>query len=239
MAKTTKKKKTSKKDSKFVVFGNQKGGVGKSTLVELFAICMSRDLEVLVTDLDRQGSLRSLNENSDTLNFDYIWFEDKNKLQSIENHLKEAEGKYDLIIMDTPGKLDDDKPLNEQEIMRYVAYADFLVIPIEPTLFSLSGSIDFIKETLQFTAKYNPDLKLLITLNKAKPRQLLSREMAEALSDMQKEDNRIHFMETQVRQYNAFADIDMKSNYYNINGNAAQMNISAWAKELLSKINSL
>ena len=93
-----------------IIIGNQKGGVGKSTLCILLANYLSliRNSECLILDLDFQGSIRSLWEKDranfdnpplyEVLNFDLTSFEKfKDQLHQVTGH----------IIIDLPGKMDD------------------------------------------------------------------------------------------------------------------------------------
>ena len=92
---------------KIVVFGNQKGGCGKTTLAITLACGLkAQGLSVLMVDADPQGSVMSwavrVEENTQ-----------KNDLPDIEKHdnplidqaLKRARSRYDVTIVDLGSNL--------------------------------------------------------------------------------------------------------------------------------------
>ena len=95
-----------------IVIGNQKGGVGKSTLFILLAnyLALVQDSECLILDLDFQSSISSL-WNRDRANFDNpsLYEVLDLELEAFKNFkykLNQSEGH---VIIDLPGKMDDNK----------------------------------------------------------------------------------------------------------------------------------
>ena len=100
----------------------QKGGIGKSTAVMNVAAVLARDNRVLVIDVDPQQSTTWWAGNAeDTLPFDFTADVDPNnlaKLRSLD---------YDIVIVDTPGSLQD------TAILQVVLdNADFAIVPLTP-----------------------------------------------------------------------------------------------------------
>jgi len=95
-----------------IVIGNQKGGVGKSTLCILFANYLSliHKSQCLILDMDFQSSISSLWEN-DKSNFSNPSLYEVVDLElesfsSIQDKLIKANGHF---IIDLPGKMDDNE----------------------------------------------------------------------------------------------------------------------------------
>lgn len=97
-----------------IVIGNQKGGVGKSTLCILFAnyLALEQHVECLILDMDFQHSIASVWEK-DRVNFDNPPLYEVVDLElsnfvGIREKLIEANGHF---IIDLPGKMDDNQLL--------------------------------------------------------------------------------------------------------------------------------
>ena len=93
-----------------IVIGNQKGGVGKSTLCILFANYLSlvHESECLILDMDFQSSISSLWEK-DRSNFSNpalyeVLDLELDAFEKIQDKLIDANGHF---IIDLPGKMDD------------------------------------------------------------------------------------------------------------------------------------
>ena len=95
-----------------IVIGNQKGGVGKSTLCILFAnyLALEQHVECLILDMDFQHSITAVWEK-DRANFDNPPLYEVVELElsnfvGIREKLSEANGHF---IIDLPGKMDDNQ----------------------------------------------------------------------------------------------------------------------------------
>ncbi|WP_286850675.1 MULTISPECIES: ParA family protein [Sphingobacterium] len=109
-----------------LVFANQKGGAGKSTLAMLYANYLSLVKQEMVTvlDMDYQKSLLSHFEDSKSL-------DNPEPYQVIDVELEKFPVVYEVlfsepahhIIIDLPGKIDDDN------LIPVIEAADIIVIP--------------------------------------------------------------------------------------------------------------
>jgi chromosome partitioning protein len=93
-----------------VLIGNQKGGVGKSTLCILLAnyLTLIQQKECLILDMDFQSSISSLWEK-DRANYDNpplyeVMVIDLNNFGKIREKIVSVKG---LVLIDLPGKIDD------------------------------------------------------------------------------------------------------------------------------------
>lgn len=105
---------------KIIVVAGQKGGPGKSTTTINLAACFAAQGDnVLVVDIDPQGSAVGWAETAgDNLPFDFASSDDPSLLSS----LKELD--YDFILVDTPGSL-----VEVEKNQALIPIADFVVIP--------------------------------------------------------------------------------------------------------------
>lgn len=164
------------KNTVFLAYINQKGGIGKSTCTQHTAIGLKEfhGLDVIVIDTDFQKSLaveresdmnkvKKLEELMAADDFNPRKIEDKElkylhsvydkinmkslvdivgcELQDLEDEIDKVDGKYDVVIIDTPGYQD-------EEIIAVFAYLDVAIVPIVMNKKDISSSMDFIQNTV-------------------------------------------------------------------------------------------
>ena len=96
-----------------------KGGIGKSTATLLAATALSQKpfkRKVIVLDLDRQGSLAELRELDQDDTNDFAYEIRSCTVEQFYNSIEDLDNNYDLVFLDTGGKLDNDLPFDKQEI---------------------------------------------------------------------------------------------------------------------------
>lgn len=224
--------------SKIIAFGNQKGGVGKSTVVAMTASALSQapfDIRLCVVDCDKQKSLaeaRSFElEEDETPPYPILAL----TVEEFQNQIHELDKEYDLILLDTAGRLDNNKSAAEQEITKLLLYADYLFIPFRAGSFNLEASLEYLKVTLE-----------LQTLRKDKPRPLQvwgfvnmykdrSKTNAFLVSEIDQLRNQgIAFMLCRLRNYTLFEEADTITSLYDVNAsNKAKLNFTVWLNELV------
>jgi chromosome partitioning protein len=124
-----------------VAIANQKGGVGKTTVAMQVGAELSRRHRVLVVDVDRQQSTVWWAENArDGLPFDFAGSQHPNVL----SRLRELRAEYEMVLVDTPGSLEDTAVL--ETVLDAADYALVPVTPeplaVDPTLRTLSRLIE-------------------------------------------------------------------------------------------------
>lgn len=190
---------------------NQKGGVGKTTTAQAMgAILTEKEYKVLLVDLDPQGNL-SYSVNADTEN--NTLYELLKKEVLVEDTIQKTStadiipanillsgaeqeftktgreyllaeillplrSKYDFIIIDTP------PALSILTINAFTA-SDKIIIPMGADMFSLQG-VGQLGNTISQVKKYcNKNLSVEgILLTRYNPRTLLSKDLAQIVSDV-------------------------------------------------------
>lgn len=170
-----------------VIFSNQKGGVGKTTLTrELGVYVASRDKSVLLVDCDAQGNLTkslvegeqrgglyealtgegphltAIDERLSLLAGDFrLALLEKSLIGEIDAYTRlrdllaaEQLAAFDLIFLDTPPSLG-------VLTVNALAAASDLVIPMNPSLYSMQGTNDLMRTVSKVRANLNPSLSLL------------------------------------------------------------------------------
>jgi len=130
---------------KIISIGNQKGGVGKSTITSFVANYLHRELKekdfkVLVIDADdlqnslykiRQEELKTF-ENEDF--YDLIRMDSKD----LKNNLEALKNEYNLVFVDLPGNL------KQEGIVSAYVYIDVLFIPTQTSKIDIDSTVDFV-----------------------------------------------------------------------------------------------
>lgn len=116
------------KKSKVIILGNQKGGVGKSTITSLLAnyIHLKTDYSVCVCDCDdKQKTLSKLRARDIEAGHEEKNLYDLIRVDSIsfKDIYDDLYGEYDFIFVDLPGNL-----MQRGVVLSY-ALADFMFIP--------------------------------------------------------------------------------------------------------------
>jgi chromosome partitioning protein len=188
---------------KTIIFTNQKGGVGKTTLTRELGITFSIwGYSVLLVDSDPQGNLtKSLADHSGPGLYEA--FEEgraepvqlKNSLWLLagDKRLAALEKRY-LGDVDAYGKLSalfEDRGLSGYDLvlidsppslgimtLNGLAAADSFVIPLRPALYSLQGTNDLLDSVAKVKKSLNPGLELLgVVVNDFLPGPIISRQL--------------------------------------------------------------
>jgi chromosome partitioning protein len=175
-----------------VIFSNQKGGVGKTTLTrELGIYLSSRGHEVLLIDCDPQGNLtKSLLERDEGGLYAALSGEGLEPV-SIERHLTILGGDFRLALLEKSliGEIDAysrikeilaDAALNSFDFIfldtppslgvftvNALAAASNLVIPMNPSLYSMQGTNDLLRTVSKVRTNLNPSLSKSIRIEEA------------------------------------------------------------------------
>lgn len=204
--------------SKIILFGNQKGGVGKTTLTALCANALSAEpfkQRVFVVDIDPQQSLirRRLADIQSAEVIPPYPLEAKTFVQ-LQKELPKIDQDNDLVFIDAAGKLDAYLPTDQQEITKLLFYIDFLFVPIVPGNFSLDATLEYLKLALKIKAKRQErPLEIVTLVNMGEPRTIDDRELAEEIAEL-KAIAPVITMDTPLNRYALFRATDTLSSFF-------------------------
>jgi len=200
-----------------IVFSNQKGGVGKTTLSFNLGIWLaSESYKTLLIDTDPQGNLsKSLVDPVSSTGQVYpgfglyealtgieyepeevkpnLWLLSGNvKLASLEKQLiseldaytrmrdlllEEKFYEYDFILIDSPPSLG-------VLTVNALTASDFLIIPMNPSLYSMQGTNDLMATVSKVRKNYNPALNLLgVIINNYDSIPTITREIRKEIEE--------------------------------------------------------
>lgn len=233
--------------AKFIVFGNQKGGIGKTTLAVLSATGLSSspfNKKVLLIDNDNQQSAIRLRQ------YDEENYEDRQppylirgmNYEEIVASIADIDEMYDYVFIDTPGKLDANLPPEQQEVTKVLLLTDFLFMPFKAGALNLDATTDYVKVLLQAQKhRANTDRPLTIygVVNFYKERSRINRELKEELAFL-KENANLDFMKNSLKQYTLFEYLDTYESIYRAKGTtneAAHVNFSSYLDEFFELTN--
>lgn len=231
--------------SKIIMFGNQKGGVGKSQVSIMVATALSQspfNLNVCVLDTDNQKSV--LNSRifdlrayqTETQPFAVI----DTKVSEMQKNIGGLDKDYDVIIIDAAGKLDNEQPIETQEITKILMYVDFLFIPFVAGSHNLNATFKYlqfvrkVQETRQLQAR---NLKAFGFVNMFRSRSKSNGFLAEDI-EVLKASESLLMMSTALNDYSLFRDADtITSIYIPLSTDSAKANFTTFLNEILSIIN--
>ena len=194
---------------KTIIFTNQKGGVGKTTLTRELGITLSIwGHSVLLIDADPQGNLTKslmdqpevgLYEAFEGEPFAPVQLRPKLALLAGDSRLAALEKRY-LGDVDAYGKLSalfDDGKLSGFDFvlidsppslgimtLNGLAAADYFVIPLRPALYSLQGTNDLLASVAKVKKSLNPGLELLgVAVNDFLPGPIISRQIRSEIEE--------------------------------------------------------
>jgi chromosome partitioning protein len=160
--------------TKIITIAQQKGGSGKTTLAANLAVSFSlnRKLKTTILDADPQGSLgkwfiqresKLKDKNLIKMKTSSLW-----GVQYESNSLKD---KTDMIIIDTPPKIDaDGRPA--------IQIADLILIPVSPS------QVDFWATESIIDLAQREKKKILVVINRANAKSRLLNEAKQFISKM-------------------------------------------------------
>lgn len=227
--------------SKIIMFGNQKGGVGKTTLTCLCANTLSAppfSESVVAVDADKQQSIvkRRL--------ADLQYFDGETPYpvsqMTIGDFQNEKRGvyklveDYDYVFVDVAGKLDTNVSVEEQEITKFLQYVHYLFIPFVPGNYSLESTTDYLKTVLKLKAKRDKagrPLEIIGFVNMSETNTLDDRFLLEELEELKVMIN-IRWMDAPLNRYALFRNVDTLSSFYAPQSkDRGAMNFTKWFDE--------
>ncbi len=234
--------------AKIIMFGNQKGGIGKSTLTILTANALAApefDYKVLVIDNDTQRSISSIRQyDKDALEeelggADYEFPYDVKFLtyNQIRDKIVDFDEDYDFILIDTPGRIDMEEDIKQQEITKLLSFVDYVFVPFKGGALNLDSTLRYSKLLLdiQELRKNKPrPLSLYGLVNFYRDNAITDQELKEEIDYLESNTN-ISFMNAKMKQYALYERLNTYKSIY-LSGrtsNVARKGFSTWFDEFL------
>ena len=160
-----------------ISFVNEKGGVGKTTLVTNVAACLSqRGYKVCLVDTDKQQASTVWYNNREKGD---IFISSCTEPKALSKHLTQLIDQYDIVLVDG-------RPHIDEMLDRTMLASDVVIIPVKPSLYDFRSFENFFDRFEQVKkVKELSDGKLLayVLFNEYKERNILSRELREAIEE--------------------------------------------------------
>lgn len=150
-----------KKITMIILFANQKGGVGKSTLAVLFSnfSVQKKNRKVKVIDMDFQQSLYNKHLNSDLLENEKLYEVELSMISGFRNIRKEATQVPNLLtVIDLAGTMADDN------LVQVFKDSGLIICPFCYDEYSVTSTFEF----CYVVKKINPESKIILIPNRVK-----------------------------------------------------------------------
>lgn len=144
-----------------ILFANQKGGVGKSTLAVLFSnfAVQKRNKKVKVFDMDFQQSLYNKYLNSDLLENEKLYEVELANIPGFKSIKKKvSQDPAQLTVIDLAGKMDDDN------LIQVFKESELIICPFCYDEYSVTSTFEF----CYVVKKVNPSSKIILIPNRVK-----------------------------------------------------------------------
>lgn len=207
--------------AKIITVGNQKGGVGKSTICAMVANALAADpfnLTVTVLDVDPQRSLaRQRVADLEQFTGKTPYKIEAATVDDVLEAITDLDKANDVILIDAPGKLDSYLPGQQQVVLQLVSVSDVLLIPFVPGNFAMESTLDFLKAALKIRADRQGDARSLAVIGCVNmfegSRTNDDRFLLDELADLRNLVN-IPFVDPPLNRYALFRIADTLESYY-------------------------
>jgi cellulose biosynthesis protein BcsQ len=231
--------------AKIIMFGNQKGGVGKSLCTTIAAVALGKapfNLKVAVVDLDDQKtifSLRAVDKEAYPTDMPTPFTVFNWTLQDLETKIGELDKNYEVIFLDAAGKLDARADVLQQEIARALMFADYLFIPFVAGFGNLAATFQYMRfvQSVQNARQLSQrQLQFFGFINQFRARSRVNDFLVEDIKTIQ-QSYPLPMMQQPLRDYSAFKEADTFNTFYQpLSNDAAKLNFVEWANEFIELI---
>jgi cellulose biosynthesis protein BcsQ len=231
--------------AKILMFGNQKGGVGKSQVSIMTATALSSppfNLKVAVLDVDGQKSvvrIREVDQQSYPVDTVLPFTVLNLKVSVLQQQIGVLDKEFEVLIIDAAGKLDVDAPIETQEITKSLMYVDFLFMPFVAGNHNLTATFDYFRfvRQVQQTRQIQPRaLHVFGFVNMFRSRSRVNTFLMQDIEDLKTSEGLV-MLQTALNDYALFKEADTITSIYNNDSNdSAKANFSTFINELLHVI---
>ncbi len=202
--------------------GNQKGGVGKTTVTMQLAGALAKKHRVLVADADEQATASKWAAMSEGEPFPATVVGLAAAGSKIHRELQRLSEQYDYILVDCPPSVS--SPVPQAAFL----VSDLVLIPTRPSL----PDIWAVQETIRLVERakaINENIKTAILVNALQPNTQLGRDAVEILAQFD-----AHLLKTVLRQRQAYPQsVAFGGTVAQVSGaKPAQAEVTALVKEI-------
>jgi cellulose biosynthesis protein BcsQ len=231
--------------AKILMFGNQKGGVGKTLVSVMTATALGQapfNLKVAIIDVDDQKSvtyardidIRSYPEGTPppfvVINY---------KIADLQKNIAKLDSEYDVLMIDVAGKLDTNVDVTQQEITKALMYVDVLFVPFVAGSYVFTATynyLNFIEQVQAARALQTRRMQVFGFVNMYRSRSRVNQMLVEHISSLT-ENNNLKMMDTYLNDYTLFKESDTMMSIYDATSNdSATQNFVEWFNELIKII---
>ena len=230
--------------AKIISIGNQKGGVGKTQISIMLATALSQEpfnLKTCIIDLDNQKSVVNIRElDLRAYQTENVPFEVFNyNVATLQINIGNLDKIFDVIICDVAGKLDNDAPIESQEITKILMYVDCLFIPFVAGNHNLKATLQYLifaQQLQKIRQLQSRNLSVQGFINMHRSRSRANQFLIEDIQTL-KESQSLKMMETALSDYAVFREADTITSIYDpLSNDSAKHNFSAFLNEFITII---
>ena len=178
--------------TRLIAFGNQKGGVGKTTFtINIAGALMHAGKKVAIIDTDPQASILNL---SPTIPYEenesWVFRRERNglppfaaRIESLSKHVdrvhveikkmikdRELDG-IDYLLVDLPPKID------SMQTTSTLLIADLVVVPFTMSSEDVGSTLEYVRLLEEFMVSKNPDLQYITVPNEVEKQTLATQDI--------------------------------------------------------------
>ena len=231
--------------AKIISISNQKGGVGKSLLTTITATALGSDpfnLKVAVIDLDHQATiykLRQIDKQAYPQDTPEPFTVHRFKLAEFQKNIGEIDKAFDVVFIDTAGKLDNDTDVLQQEIGRALMFTDILFIPFVAGFGNLTATYDylnFVRQIKEIRQLQQRKLKFYGFINQYRARSRANDFLMQDIESIQQTEP-FEVMTSKLNDFAMYKDADTITSLYNpLSNDSAKANFAAFLNEFIQLI---
>jgi cellulose biosynthesis protein BcsQ len=231
--------------AKIIMFGNQKGGVGKSLCATITAAALGQapfNFKVALVDLDEQktiASLRQVDKDSYPPDLSEPFTVFDFSLPDLESRIGTLDKEFEIVVLDAAGKLDARADVLQQEISRALMFSDYLFIPFVAGFGNLSATYSYLQfvQTIQKARQLSQrPLSYRGFINQFRTRSRVNDFLMQDIQTIQ-ETQPLPMMKNPLRDYSAFKEADTYTSFYDpLSNDNSKQNFSEWLNEFVQII---
>lgn len=181
-----------------VLVGGEKGGVGKSTIATNLAAHLAVEgVDVLLLDADPQATTTNWVDRRTASGFEVPKIGIAQKLGDVRPSAQDYATRYAVVIIDAGGR-------DSKEMRSAMVAAHKMYIPLRPSVPDLE-TLYHMRDLLENTWVYNPDLKAVALINMASSNQM-NREAVNSEATLLKRHDWLPLSENRISDRKQFRD---------------------------------